>query len=74
MSAEAAAVVRSWAVGRYTVTVTAPKPRPGQVMHILMEWSPEQPKRLTPAEAEQYRTGRDKALRCLGLPALVVDV
>ena len=74
MSAEAAAFVRTWAVGKYTCTLTMPKPRPGRTMHVAIEWAPEQPKRLTQAEIDEYREGRNDAIRSLGLNALVLDL
>jgi hypothetical protein len=41
---------------------------------VAIEWSPEQPRRLTPAEIEQYRAGRDTALAALGLRTLLVEL
>lgn len=73
MSAEAAALVRSWPVGRYTCTLTAPQPKRGAVHTVVIEWSPEQPKRLTHAEIEQYREGRDAAFLALGLNVLILE-
>lgn len=61
MTAEAA-FVRSWQVGRYTATLRTPQPRPGQVQAAAIEWAPEIPQRLSAAEVEQYRIGRDAAL------------
>ena len=58
---EKAALVRSWRVGRRTVTATMPTPRQGQVRHTVMEWDPDMPRRLSRREWKQYRTGRDKA-------------
>ena len=59
--AEQAALVRTWRVGRRTVTATMPQPRRGQVRHTVMEWSPDQPRRLSQREWKQYRKGRDAA-------------
>lgn len=78
MSAEATAFSRSWPVGRYTATLLVPRHKPGAVASALIEWEPEMPTRLSPAEVEQYRTGRDAALHelaeRLGLRIGVVDV
>ena len=74
MSAEAAALTRSWSVGAFTATLTVPKARPSQVASAVIEWSPHVPQRLTAKEREQYRTGRDEAIRALGLNALVIGV
>lgn len=60
-----AAFVRSWEVGRYTATLSCPRPRPGQVQAAVIEWHPEIPQRLTAAEVEAYRAGRDAAMRDL---------
>ena len=59
--AEQAALVRSWRVGRRTVTATVPQVRPGQVLHAAFEWHPDMPRRLSRREWKQYRAGRDKA-------------
>ena len=76
--AEQAALVRSWRVGRRTVTATMPQPRRGQVRHTVMEWSPDQPRRLSQREWKQYRAGRDKAFAemfaYLGIKGLVLDI
>ncbi len=61
MSAEAAALVRTWRVGKRRVTVTMPQIRTGQVLHPAIEWSPNLPRRLSRREWKQYRAGRDKA-------------
>jgi hypothetical protein len=74
MSAEAAALSRTWSVGRYTVTLTVPPLRPAGVLNAVVEWSPSVPAKLTPDELEQYRAGRDDAIRALGVRALVVDL
>lgn len=77
--AEAAALVRSFPVGRYTATLTVPRaPANGAAICASMEWAPELPSRLTPAELAQYRQGRDAALRevarVLGLNVGVLDL
>ena len=74
MSAEAAAVSHSWSIGRFTATVTMAKPRPGQIASAVIEWSPHPPPHLTVEEIEQYRAGRDAAIKALGLCALVVEL
>jgi hypothetical protein len=76
MTAEAAAFTRTWRAGRYTVQLTAPRPKPGQAQSAVIEWSPRLPRKLTPAESAEYRTGRDAALlelsKALGIPVVVV--
>jgi hypothetical protein len=62
MSAEAATLVRSWRVGRYTATLTMPRPMRGQAQSAVIEWSPSVPTELTDAEVKQYRSGRDAAI------------
>lgn len=78
MSAEAAAGVRTWSVGRYTATLTIPRPRPGATLAASVEWLPEMPERLTEAEVAEYVRGRNQALLELsvelGLRAVVVDL
>ncbi len=59
--AEQVALVRSWRVGKRTVTCTMPQMRNGDVVSAAMEWSPTVPRRLSRREWKQYRTGRDKA-------------
>lgn len=74
MSAEAAAISRSWPVGRYTATMSAPKPKSGATVCAVIEWEPHVPQCLTSKEREQYRAGRDAAIKALGLKALVIDL
>lgn len=78
MSASAAALSTSWRVGRHTVTLTLPTPTVGEVRSAAFEWSPPKPARMTPAEAQQYRAGRDAAVaelsRALGLRVALVEV
>lgn len=62
MSAESA-FTRTWPVGRYCVTLNCPSPKPGAVLAAVCEWSPTTPQRLTAEEIEQYRAGRDAALK-----------
>ncbi len=57
MSAEAA-FVRSWQVGRWTVTLSVPSLVAGGVRHAVAEWEPSLPGRLlTAAEQRQYDAG-----------------
>jgi hypothetical protein len=79
MSAEAAALVRAWSVGRWTVTVTLPQVAPGQLRHAVFEWSPAMPTRpLSKSQMRQYRRGRNRAIgelaNALGGPALLLEV
>lgn len=78
MSAQAAALARSWRVGRYSVTLTIPKPQPGASACAAIEWAPSQPKRLSATELKQYRMGRNEAIaelsRVLGITVAVVDL
>jgi len=78
MSAEAAFATRSWSAGRYTCTLTIQRPQRGALVHAVIEWSPEQPHRLTDGEIAEYRAGRNKAMaelsRELGINAAVVEL
>ena len=74
MSAQAAAMSRSWSVGNFTATLTVPKAEPGKVASAVIEWSPTVPTGLTAEELERYRAGRDEAIRALGLKAVVVEL
>ena len=78
MSAEAAFCIRSWSAGKYTCTLAMRRLTPGTVVHTTIEWSPEQPKRLTDDEIAEYRHGRNQALaevsRELGLNAAVLEL
>jgi hypothetical protein len=62
MSASAAVFSKSWLVGHRTVTMTIPRGKPGQAASCSVEWDPDLPKRLTPAELVQYRAGMSCAL------------
>lgn len=62
MSASAAVLTRSWSVGRFTVTLTCPRPEAGASQVAAIEWAPHAPDRLTAAELRQYREGRDAAV------------
>ena len=79
MSAEAAVLLRMWSVGKYTVTLTLPKPRRGERVCASIEWAPSMPTgRLTDAELQQYIAGRNAAIselsEALGLRFLVIDI
>lgn len=74
MSAEAAALTHSWPVGQFTATMSVPKLRQGQVLAGVIEWEPHVPQHLTAEESEQYRAGRDAAIKALGLRALLVEL
>jgi hypothetical protein len=63
MKPDKPAFVRSWKVGTRTVTFTVATLRPGAVITAHSEWSPNLPRRMTEAEAQQYVAGRDRALR-----------
>ena len=77
MSAEAALLTRRFGVGKYVCTLTLPRPKPGSVMALAIEWSPTVPPKLTADELHQYRTERNAALaevaRALGGPVAVLE-
>lgn len=77
MSAEAAAFVRTFRVGEREVTITLPRPGAGRVVHLTVEWSPSLPTKLSPAEFDQYRAGRDSALAelsaAMGISTMVIE-
>ena len=74
MSASLPALVRSWRVGSRTATLTVSQPDINGQRSALIEWDGDVPKKLSPAELEQYRRGRDAAFKALGLSALVVEI
>ena len=78
MSAEAVALVRSFPVGRRTCTMTIQKPKIGAVVNMVVEWSPDNPRRFSPNEWRQYRKGRNAAVADLskltGLKAAVIEI
>ena len=78
MSAEAAAMTRTWRVGKRKVTATVPQVRAGKVLHAAIEWHPDMPRRLSRREWEQYRSGRDAAFAELfaelGIRGAVVEI
>ena len=78
MSAEVAILVRSFRVGKRTVTMTFPTPERGGVCAMVVEWAPNPPTRLSRREWEQYRVGRDAAVielaELTGLKTAVFEV
>jgi hypothetical protein len=63
MTAAAALISRSWSVGKtYRVTMTIPRPLPGQTACAVCEWEPHQPEALSKREQRDYYRGRDAAL------------
>ena len=63
MSAEAA-VVHTWRVGRWEVTLSMPPIAVGTVRHAVCEWSPAVPGRpLTASEQRQYDAGLAEAMQ-----------
>ncbi len=78
MSGEAAALVRTWRVGKRRVTMTAPKLRNGQVTMATIEWLPTMPSKLSRREWREYRAGRDAAFAELfaelGIRGAVLEV
>ncbi|MDR7331996.1 hypothetical protein ABIC83_001786 [Roseateles asaccharophilus] len=56
MSARAASLTGTWAVGRYTATLTAGPNDDGMVTAVC-EWLPHMPRTLTPREKEDYQSG-----------------
>lgn len=71
MSASAAALVHTWQVGRYQVTLTVPPLQRGHIVHASVEWAPRLPGRLTTKEITAYQRGLAAALSKLGQPAPV---
>ncbi len=78
MPAEAAAMTRTWRVGKRRVTMTAPQIRNGQVAMATIEWHPDMPRRLSRRALKQYRVGRDAAFAglCadLGIRGMLCDI
>jgi hypothetical protein len=60
MSAEQALLVRSFPIGKRTVTISLPRPDSG--LSLAAEWSPEPPRKLSKKEWRQYRAGRQTLL------------
>lgn len=74
-----AGFVRTWSVGsNFTATLSCPGIEAGEQQAAEVQWSPHLPKKLTPAQLDEYRRGRDAALddlaAHLGLRIGVVDV
>ena len=78
MSAEAPALTRSFPVGHRIVTVTMPAPRRGKVRYMMIEWTPDPPRRLSKREWRQYRAGRNAAVAELakwaGMKAAIIEI
>lgn len=78
MSAAAPVLWRSWQVGERTCTLTVPRAVRGKAAHASVEWSPDVPHRLSQAEWQQYRAGRNQAAaelaRQLGGMAAVIEL
>lgn len=72
MSASAPALTKTWAVGRYTATLTVPPLNAGLV-HAVIDWEPVIPDDLTPDELKAYRRGCVEAFTELGLLPVIVD-
>ncbi len=70
MTAEAPALVHTWQVGRFKVTLSVPPLHRGDVAHASVEWSPRLPERLTTKEVTAYQRGLAAALAKLGSPGL----
>lgn len=78
MSAEPAALTRSWIVGHRTCTLTMPRPVQGKAACAVFEWSPNVPRQLSATEWHEYRRGRNAAItelaQILGINAAVLEV
>ena len=78
MSGQSPSLVRSFTVGRYTVTLRVPPIERGSVRSMVCEWEPETPTRLTKRELREYRAGRDAALaelaEAMSTRALVIEL
>jgi hypothetical protein len=61
----AAAVARTFRVGRRTCTITIPRPTPGFACCLSVEWAPDIPAQLSSRELAEYRAGRDGAIALL---------
>jgi hypothetical protein len=62
MTASAPLFSKSWTVGHRTCRLDVPKAAPGQATTVLMDWTPDVPTRLSRAELQQYREGRNAAI------------
>ncbi|WP_430421866.1 hypothetical protein [Methylibium petroleiphilum] len=71
-------MIRTWQVGDRTCTMTVPRPAPGSLAHVAMEWTPDMPEGLSADEWQQYRRGRDAAIAevaaALQIAVAVVDL
>jgi hypothetical protein len=78
MSATAALISHTWRVGERTVTMTVPRPTAGGPVCLAMEWVPDKPSALSPAEMRQYREGRAAGLAAvaaqLGAPVGLLEL
>ena len=61
MNDKTAVFVRSFPIGKHTVTMTLTRRR-FLAGRIICRWSPPQPTRLTKEEKHQYRSGRAAAV------------
>ena len=61
MNDRTAVIIRAFAVGKHTVTMTLSRQR-FLAGRITCQWSPPKPKRLSPEEKHQYRAGRAAAV------------
>lgn len=66
MAAERALFTRTFAVGMRTATLSISRGHKGGPGAMVVEWAPDRPERLTLAEWQQYRQGRNAALADLG--------
>lgn len=56
-------VTTTFRVGRrFKVNMSIPRFQPGEILPVIVEWSPRVPSRLTKREAQDYRRGRDLAI------------
>lgn len=66
MTACPALLSKSWTVGkRYRVTMTVPRPLPGQTACAVCEWEPTIPRSMTKQEEQDYVRGRNEAFALL---------
>jgi hypothetical protein len=62
MSAETPLLVRTFKVGRYTVTMSFPRAVPGKPASVACEWQPTLPV-LSKRELYEYKQARDAAIQ-----------
>ena len=55
---DAVALTRTFRVGSFEITFSAPPPVPGTLLTMTAEWSPAVPVRLTPRERRAYERAR----------------